>query len=124
MTVQLSVKDSMLTTVQRQKKLHRPTHLAREIADAAMELLESNWKIGLSPIRALTVTVSDLTDADGYPLQYPLRPTEGEEQREKQEKVELTMDRLRGRFGKKIITFGSSFHSNGEEDVDDKNISE
>ncbi|MBO5213426.1 MAG: DNA polymerase IV [Clostridia bacterium] len=124
LTVQLSVKDSMLTTVQRQKKLHRPTHLAREIADAAMELLESNWKIGLSPIRALTVTVSDLTDADGYPLQYPLLPTEGEEQREKQEKVELTMDRLRGRFGKKIITFGSSFHSNGEEDVDDKNISE
>lgn len=121
LTVQISVKDPMLTTLQRQKKFDRPTHLAKEIADAAMELLEANWKIGLSPIRALTVTVSDLTDADGYPLQYSLLPSEGEQQREKQEKVELAMDRLRDRYGKNIIVFGSSSHPEGKEDVDDKN---
>lgn len=121
LTVQISVKDPMLTTLQRQKKFDHPTHLAKEIADAAMELLEANWKIGLSPIRALTVTVSDLTDADGYPLQYSLLPSDGEQQREKQEKVELAMDRLRDRYGKNIIVFGSSSHPEGKEDVDDKN---
>ena len=123
MTVQISVKDPMLTTLQRQKKFDCPTYLAKEIADAAMELLESNWKIGVSPIRALTVTVSDLTDADGYPLQYSLLPSEGEQQREKQEKVELAMDRLRDRYGKNIIVFGSSSPSDANE-VDDKNITE
>ena len=123
LTVQISVKDPMLTTLQRQKKFDRPTYLAKEIANVAMELLESNWKIGSSPIRALTVTVSDLTDADGYPLQYSLLPSEGEQQREKQEKVELAMDRLRDRYGKNIIVFGSSSHSD-ENEVDDKNITE
>ena len=107
-TVQISVKDPMLTTLQRQKKLDRPSYLAKEIAVAAMDLLSANWKVGTAPIRALTVTVSDLVDADGYPTQYSLLPSEGEVRSEKQEKVELAMDRLRGRFGKDIITFGAS----------------
>lgn len=118
-TVQISVKDPLLTTLQRQKKLDCPTYLAKEIASTAMELLESHWKIGISPIRSLTVTVSDLTDSDGYPLQYSLLPSIKEQQSEKQEKVELAMDRLRDRFGKNIIVFGSSSPS-GEEDVNDK----
>ncbi len=119
-TVQLSVKDPMLTTVQRQKKLDRPTYLAKEIASVAMELLQAHWKIGSSPIRALTVTVSDLCDADGYPLQYSLLPSEQEQQSEKQEKVELAMDRLRGRFGKNVIAFGSSRSDGGELDIKNK----
>lgn len=117
-TVQVSVKDSMLMTLQRQKKLDRPTYLAKEIAAVSMELLESNWKIGVSPIRALTVTVSDLTDADGYPLQYSLLSSEEEQQSKKQEKVELAMDCLRVRYGKNIIVFGSSSCSGSEDDCD------
>lgn len=123
-TVQIAVKDTMLTTLQRQKKLDRPTYLAREIAGAAMELLESNWKIGLSSIRALTVTVSDLCDADGFPLQYSLLPSEQEQQSEKQEKVEHAMDRLRNRYGKGIITFGVSSHLDEGEGLNDKNKTE
>ncbi len=107
-TVQISVKDPLLTTLQRQKKLDRPTFLAKEIAAAAMSLLEANWKIGSASIRALTVTVTDLSDEDDYPLQYSLLPSDGETESQKQEKVELAMDRLRGRYGKNIISFGSS----------------
>ncbi len=107
-TVQVSIKDPMLTTLQRQKKLPQPTFLAREIADAAMELVLRNWKVSSAPIRALTVTVTDLSDADDYPLQYSLLATEEEKRSEKQEKVELAMDRLRGRYGKNIIVFGAS----------------
>lgn len=118
-TVQISVKDSMLTTVQRQKRLDRPTHLAKEIARASMELLESHWRIGSSPIRALTVTVSDLSDEDGFPLQYSLVPSAREQQTQKQEKVELAMDRLRNRYGKNIILFGSSSHPNEGGDFHD-----
>ncbi len=114
-TVQISVKDTMLTTLQRQKKLERPTHLAKEIAAVAMELLEQNWKIGSSPIRSLTVTVSDLSEEGEFPLQYSLVPSDTDRTSEKQEKVELAMDRLRGRFGKHIITFGSSARPDGEE---------
>lgn len=107
-TVQISIKDPLLTVVQRQKKLSVPTHLAREIAAVAMELLEVNWNLASSPVRALTVTVSDLCDADEIPVQYSLIPSEGEMRSEKQEKIELAMDRLRDRYGKKIISFGSS----------------
>ncbi|MBQ2271957.1 MAG: DNA polymerase IV, partial [Clostridia bacterium] len=101
-------KDPMLAVVQRQKKLSAPTHLAKEIAAAAMELLEANWNLASSPVRALTVTVSDLCDADEIPVQYSLIPSEGEMRSEKQEKIELAMDHLRDRYGKKIISFGSS----------------
>ncbi|MBQ4323883.1 MAG: DNA polymerase IV [Clostridia bacterium] len=110
-TVQVSVKDPMLTVVQRQKKLDRPTHLAKEIATAAMSLVEANWNVSSAPIRALTVTVSDLSDENDFPLQYSLLPSEEEVDSEKQEKVELVMDRLRGRYGKSIITFGASSRS-------------
>ncbi len=116
-TVQISVKDILLTTLQRQRKLDTPTFLAKEIASVAMELLQANWKVGATPIRALTVTVTDLCDSDGYPLQYSLIPSPAEEQHRKQEKVELAMDALRGRYGKNIITFGTSPRApeNGEE---------
>ncbi len=107
-TVQISVRDTLLTTIQRQRKLDAPTYLAKEIAGVAMELLEAHWKVGTSPIRSLTVTVTDLCDADGYPLQYSLVPSPSDEKNRKQEKVEKAMDTLRGRYGKKIITFGSS----------------
>ncbi len=113
-TVQLSVKDPLLTVIQRQTKLESPTYLAKEIASVAMELLEANWKVGTSPIRSLTVTVTDLCDADGYPLQYSLIPSPAEEKNQKQEKVEKAMDALRGRYGKKIITFGSASYPQEE----------
>lgn len=122
MTVQVSIKDPMLTVLQRQKKLPRPTCVAKEIAGAAMELAEAHWKVDSSPIRALTVTVSDLFNGDEYPVQYSLLPSEEEESVRKQERVELAMDRLRGRFGKDIIAFGSS--SLDEGDFDDKQKSE
>lgn len=108
MTVQVSIKDPMLTVIQRQKKLQRPTYVAKEIAAAAMELAEAHWKVDTSPIRSLTVTVSDLSDENEYPFQYSLLPSEDDQVVQKQEKVELAMDRLRGRFGKDIIAFGSS----------------
>ena len=98
----------MLTVLQRQKKLNAPTHLAREIASVAMDLVRANWKVDTVPIRALTVTVSDLSDENEFPLQYSLVPSPSEESDRKQEKVEQAMDRLRDRFGNHIIGFGAA----------------
>ena len=119
-TVQVSVKDPMLTVVQRQKKLETPTHLAKEIAGAAMELVEANWRVSSAPIRALTVTVTDLSDENDYPLQYSLLPSEKEKHLAKQEQVESAMDRLRGRYGKNIIAFGTSTQFEHREEDSDK----
>lgn len=123
-TVQVSVKDPMLTVLQRQKKLDRPSHLAKEIAAAAMELVEANWNVSSAPVRALTVTVSDLSDEDDFPLQYSLLPSSEEKDSEKQEKVELAMDCLRGRFGKNIIAFGASARSEDGGEAHDKESSQ
>lgn len=107
-TVQISVRDPMLSTVQRQKKLDQPTWLAKEIAAVAMGLLDQYWKVGSAPIRALTVSVSDLTDASDGPIQYSLLPTEAASRSEQQEKVEAAMEQLRRRYGKSVISFGKS----------------
>ena len=107
-TVQVSIKDTMLTVLQRQRKLSAPTHLAKEIASVAMDLVCANWKVDSVPIRALTVTVGDLSDEDDFSLQYSLIPSLSEESDRKQEKVELAMDRLRDRFGNHIIGFGAA----------------
>lgn len=116
MTVQVSVKDPMLTVIQRQKKLDRPVCTARQIADAAMELVRANWNLDSSPVRALTVTATDLCGEEEYPLQYSLVAREEDLRQKKQETVEIAMDKLRGKYGNGIISFASS--SIGEETSD------
>lgn len=116
LTVQVSVKDPMLTVIQRQKKLDRPVCTARQIADAAMELVRANWNVDASPVRALTVTATDLCGEEEYPLQYSLVAREEDLRQKKQETVEIAMDKLRGKYGNGIISFASS--SIGEETSD------
>lgn len=116
LTVQVSVKDPMLTVIQRQKKLDRPVCTARQIADAAMDLVRANWNVDASPVRALTVTAADLCGEEEYPLQYSLVAREEDLRQKKQETVEIAMDKLRGKYGNGIISFASS--SIGEETSD------
>lgn len=89
----------------RQKRLASSTHLMRELADGAMELLETFWKPP-APIRMLTVTAIALTDsADAYE-QVDLLDASGPK-REKQEKLESAMDQIRGKYGKGAVRFGA-----------------
>ena len=62
-TVQLSIKDENFVTVQRQAPLATPTQLARELRNAAAELLCREWNEKLG-IRALTVTGTGLIPED------------------------------------------------------------
>ncbi|MCC8169631.1 MAG: hypothetical protein LIO59_04610 [Oscillospiraceae bacterium] len=54
-TVQVQIKNPQFRTISRQKKLERPTYLAKEISAAAMELIRGSWNFK-NPIRTMTVT--------------------------------------------------------------------
>ncbi len=103
-TVQVSIKDPDLRTVQRQRTLDVPTHLQREIADIAFDLVESNRKG--SPVRLLGISCSDLVPEDGAVTQTSLFDDGGMADREKQEKIEDAVASIKNRLGKDSITLG------------------
>jgi len=104
--IQVTVRDPEFRDRSRQKRLDSPTHLIRDITDISMELLGQIWKAP-SPIRALTVTAIYPTTEDTAYEQEDLFSTAAVPQKEKQEKLEAAMDRIRGKFGSSAIAFGS-----------------
>ena len=104
--IQVTVRDPEFRDRSRQKRLDAPTHLIRDITDISMELLGQIWKPP-SPIRALTVTAIYPTTEDTAYEQEDLFSAAAIPQKEKQEKLEAAMDRIRGKFGNRSITFGS-----------------
>lgn len=106
-TVTLRVKDEFLSTVQKQKQLSAPTDLSREIAAAAYTLLLSFWSPE-KPVRMLTVTASGLVrrEAATEQLDFFSDPLI-EQRREKGEKRENAMDKIRQKYGRAAIVQGS-----------------
>lgn len=97
-TVSISVRDTSLVSFTRQRALPVCTNVSTEILKTAMELFEANyeWK---NPIRSLGVSVSDFDS--GLCEQYDF--AKSVEKREKQEKIEETIDVLKRRFGNYCI---------------------
>ena len=93
-TIQVSVKTPAFHTYSRQKPLLKPTNLAKEITAEAENLLLSSWEKG-SPIRALTVTGTNLVD-DYTPEQLSLV---FDEESDKRENLEKTLDLIREKYG-------------------------
>ncbi|GHU43948.1 DNA polymerase IV 1 [Clostridia bacterium] len=104
-TVQVTIKDTSLQSIQRQKGVS-PTFLATEIAKSAIEVIELTWKIG-KPIRMLTITASNLIPADQVIQQLSLFETTDTAKREKQERLEQAVDRIHSKFGEKSIRRGA-----------------
>ena len=102
-TVQVSLRDTALNRFQRQLTLSRPTDLAVELRDAALELTARNWNFK-KPLRSLTVHASDLS-SPSLPVQLSI--FEDEERRQKSRSLELAVDELRSRFGADCIARGS-----------------
>lgn len=102
-TVQLTVKDEYLRSVQRQRRISPPTDIAREIADLAYSILADNWSAG-KPIRMLAVTASELAKAEDVGNQLSFFDDSADEnKREKSKKREETMDKIRQKYGGKSI---------------------
>ena len=104
--VQLTIRTPDFKTVSRQKQFAVPTHLMKDLTDGAMELLERAWTPP-TPIRMLTVTAIHLTPDQQTYEQVDLFGENSHAQSQRQEKLEQTMDAIRGRFGSGVIQFGT-----------------
>lgn len=107
-TIQVALKDSDFKTVQRQRKLKRPTYLQKDISKISMELVRETWDLQ-RPVRLLSVTGTDLVSQDDpQPEQmslFDVAPESQGKKEERQETLESTMDSIRERFGKDKIGF-------------------
>ena len=101
-TVNIAVRDPNFKDISRQKPLPVPTYLAREIVQAAMELLKTSWNPA-APVRALTVTAQNLMPAQQAGEQLDLLSPGASPRRERTEKIERTMDGIRDKFGREAI---------------------
>lgn len=103
--VAVAVKDAQFRTVSRQMRLGAPTHLMRDIFEAAQELTRRIWKAP-TPVRLLSVTALYITDsADSY-QQLDLLAGDAPLRDQRQEQLESAMDAIRGKYGRDAITFG------------------
>lgn len=101
--IKVDIKDPNFRTIARQKQLGHPTHSTADVKDAAMELIQSFWRLG-DPIRLLTITAINLTD-ETVDEQISLFDAPAEI-REKDESLDKAMDEIRKKFGGSSITFG------------------
>ena len=103
--VQITIRNPSFKTITRQKTLETPTHLAKELANASMELIQANWNLN-APIRMLTLTGSSLVSDDFPCEQLSLFDAGGGRQRRKQEQLENALDTIRSKFGSGSVAFG------------------
>ena len=113
--VQVTVRDPTFHDRSRQRQFTAPTHLIRDLTESAMDLTAELWQPP-APIRALSVTAIHLSPEDAAYEQVDLFNTEALPKKEKQEKLEAAMDRIRGKFGADAIAFGASRPEKREED--------
>lgn len=114
MTVQVTIKDPNFKVITRQRGLNAPTWLAADVSAISMELIEASWQMG-KPIRLLAVTAMKLIPKDEATEQMTLFETPQEALvRAKRERLELAMDRIRGKYGEdSIATAGIVYNDLG-----------
>lgn len=105
--VQLSIRTPQFHDESHRIKCMVPTDLGREIAEMACVAMRQCWNFS-HPVRAITVTAISLVHADDAGAQMNLFCAQEEKTREKFEKLELTVDEIRNRFGRGAITLAST----------------
>lgn len=106
--VQVLIKDTDLRSITRQAPVPAPTHLARDIARAALALVDKNWPAG-KPIRMLSVTAMGLTDGTDARQLSLLEPEPQSD--EKREHLEKSLDAIRKKYGKTSIASASRLNN-------------
>ena len=118
-TVQVTIKDTALKSIQRQKAVRRPTNTAAELTHTAMEIINASWNIG-QPIRMLTITAQNLVKEREAVEQLSLFSEIKNMKGDKVERVERAIDRIRWKHGTRSIQSGAILKndlgiSNGDE---------
>ena len=103
-SVQLSVKDPQMKLITRQAPLPSPVCTGRELAQAALALLAANWRFP-APVRALTVTALNLSHS--APEQLTLFDEGASSRSDKHERLEKSLDAIRGKYGHAAIAGAS-----------------
>lgn len=101
--IKVDIKDPYFKTISRQKQLQLPTNLAEEIAEAAIDVIEKSWNLK-NPIRMFTITGIGLVGENESEQLCLFSLSHGN--REKSEKIERTLDRIRQKYGGNSITYG------------------
>ncbi|MCL2494966.1 MAG: DNA polymerase IV [Oscillospiraceae bacterium] len=102
-TVQVTIKDSALKSITRQKTV-RPTYLAADLVQACLDLIHASWPKG-KPIRLLTITAQNLLPAEDAVEQLSLFDAPGASK--DIEQLERAVDGIRERYGGNVIQHGS-----------------
>ena len=97
-TVQISIKDEYLRTIQRNAPQNPPTDIASEIAETAFKILCREWSEE-KPIRMITVTATNLIKSESFAEQIDMFGEVKEKKREKSGKKEIAVDEIRKKFG-------------------------
>ncbi len=105
-TVQVTIKDPAFKSINRQKSAPYPTYLAKDINAIALEIIKSCWSLK-APIRMLTITGMNLIDENHITEQLTLFDDETDTAVKKQERLELTIDKIREKYGKSAVITGS-----------------
>ena len=104
--VSVQIRRPDMTDISRQTTLDHPTYLQHEIQQTAMELIEAHWRAG-DPIRAITVGVEKLVDAEAATEQLTLFDLMGQgASRQKRERLEAAVEDLRKKYGDGSVTLG------------------
>lgn len=105
-TVQITIKDEYLRTIQRQQPQNPPSDIGAEISKTAQSILASQWKSG-KPIRMLTVSVSNLIKSEDASRQISILENPEDPKRNKKLKTEITLDKIRQKHGRESIVKGA-----------------
>lgn len=105
-TVQITIKDEYLRSIQRQRPQNPPSDIGSEISKTAREILNSEWKSG-KPIRMLTVCATNLSRSEEMVRQLSIFENTEEPKRDKRLKTEITLDKIRQKYGKEAIIKGA-----------------
>ena len=105
--VQVTIRDPQFHDRSRQMQLAEPTHLIRDLTQAAMSLIDSLWTPP-APIRALTLTAIHLVSAGEAFEQVNLFTQNAAPKRERQERLETAMEQIRSKYGGHSIIYGAA----------------
>jgi DNA polymerase-4 len=96
--VHVDLRSSQLKHTSKQKKLLRPTFSGIDIAEEAFSLAQSILGDTVVPLRTITVSIFDLCEAtDGVQLSF------FDKRDVKRENLDLTLDKIRNKYGRETI---------------------